>query len=81
MRYVGDRGDGDIGGEDFDKLRNDLGEPSSLGDIIPDCCDFGDNGVDLGDLESAPDNGDPGGDFPPDVIELAADFRRSDPEE
>jgi len=37
--------------------------------------------VDLGDLDSAPDKGDPGGDFPPDVIELAADFRRSDPEE
>lgn len=73
-------GDGDKGG-DFDKLRIDLGEPSSLGDIIPDLCDLGDNGVDRGDLDSPPgDNGDCR-DFSPEKIELVADFRRSDPEE
>jgi hypothetical protein len=64
----GDIGDADDGnGGDFDKLRIDLGEPSSLGDIIPDRCDFGDNG-DLGD-------------FPLEETELATDFARSDPEE
>jgi len=75
----GDIGDADDGnGGDFDKLRIDLGEPSSLGDIIPDRCDFGDNGVDLGDLESSlGDNGD----FPLEETELVTDFARSDPEE
>lgn len=73
-------GDCDRNGGDFDKLRIDLGEPSSLGDNIADRCDFGDNGVDRGDLDSPPDNGDRG-DFPPEKIELVADFRRSDSEE
>jgi len=72
---IGDADDGNSG--DFDKLRIDLGEPSSLGDIIPDRCDFGDNG-DLGDLESpVGDNGD----FSLEETELAMDFARSDPEE
>jgi len=81
-RYAGDSGDcgGDIGGGDFDKLRIDLGEPSSLGDIIPDRCDFGDNGGDRGDLDSPSVNGDRG-DFSPEKMEFAADFCRSDPEE
>lgn len=74
-------GDGDRGGGDFDKLRIDLGEPSSLGDSIPDRCDFGDNGVERGDLDSPPGDKGDRGDLPPEKMELAVDFRRSDPEE